>query len=403
MKQPTDQSSVQYKIWSAIDRAYVRMYQLLDVIYTGLYVRFCKVKKTKIVFDSYLGRGYGDNPKYIAEEIMKRGLNWELVWLLDDLNKPLPEGIRAVQYNSCAALRERASAGVWIDNARNFNRTPKKPGQIFLQTWHGGLNFKYVEGAAADKLKPQYVQLAKQDGKESDAIISACGLRTEEYRKYFWLNEKTEILNIGLPRNDALFDPVWVRNNSEYVRQRLGIPKEKKIILYMPTFRDDGSMDGYLTEYDRVLSTMEERFGGSFVFVVRLHPNVQKQTRSLVYSDKVYDGNIFPDAQLLYMASDYIISDYSSSAFDFALLKRPAFLYVKDSERYRKLRGLNENYDTCPFPKADSVEMLLDIIRNFSEQEYEEKFAAFQKIWQPFDDGHAAEHTVDWLKEKMIQ
>ena len=102
------------------------------------------------------------------------------------------------------------------------------------------------------------------------------------------------------------------------------------------------------------------------------------------------------------MASDIMITDYSSAAFDFALLERPVFLCLLDHADYVKMRGLNQVFDSCPFPHCYSNEELIAAIENFSDSEYESKMNEFKKIWKPFDNGHAAEQIVEWLKLFMV-
>ena len=75
-------------------------------------------KKQKIVFVNFCGRGFGDNPKYIAEEILRQRLPWDLVWLVGDMSLDFPEGIRKVKYYSMRSKYELATAKVIISNAK---------------------------------------------------------------------------------------------------------------------------------------------------------------------------------------------------------------------------------------------------------------------------------------------
>ena len=116
--------------------------------YTKLYIATCRTEPKKVVLSSYWGKGYGDNPKYITEEILKQGLDWDIVWMTNGTNMNYPQGVRTVLYGSNDALRELASAKMWVDNVRNSLQPPKKKNQVYPQTWHGGVSFKCVEKAA---------------------------------------------------------------------------------------------------------------------------------------------------------------------------------------------------------------------------------------------------------------
>lgn len=373
----------------------------MTIQYNRLYRKFCTVDKKKVVFSSYWGKGYGDNPKYITEEILKQGLDWDLVWQTNGNEESYPEGVRCVRYGSNEAMRELASAAMWVDNVRNSLYPAKKKNQIYLQTWHGGVSFKCVEKAAEKNLHPDYIRAAKLDGHISDGIVCACRIQKEDFQENFWLNPKTEILECGLPRNDVLFDKKAVADTYARVRQHFGLKQDTRILLYAPTFRDDYSMEGYRLDFEGILAQMRSRFREDIVLVVRLHPNVQDQAGFIDYNDRILNGTTWPDAQELYMAADYMISDYSSSFLDFALLNRPVFLCMLDYEKYRTERGLNEVFEQCPFPRSYTNEQLLEVIGNFSEEKYWEDMAAFREKWQPYDEGHAAKTIVSWMKQKM--
>lgn len=391
-------------LWVIRDYLYVKCRNLLGalrILPLRCLAKFGIINKRKIIFNNFNGKSYGDNPKYIADEILRRNLKWDLAWITNDLSIELPKGVRAVAYGGPEEWLERKTAKVWIDNVRYGERPAKKRGQICLQTWHGGLNFKNVEAAVADKLDPEYVEEAKQDGKNCDGILSGCGLRTADYQEHFWLNPKTEILEYGLPRNDALFDKTLVSKKSAEIRGKLHLSKHQRIILYMPTFRDDQSVDGYTLEYEKILNEFEDRFQSEFAMIVRLHPNVKLSPNVIPFGKKIINATLLPDAQELYMVADYMITDYSSAAFDFSLLGKPVFLCMLDFQKYLSLRGVNDVFYSCPFPHSYSCEELLQQIQKFDEESYTKKLEEYKRIWKPFDDGHAAERTVDWIMRKM--
>ena len=380
-----------------------RSYQCVDNLYTRCVIKNGPIKRNKILFDNFFGKGYGDNPKYIAEEIHKQGLNWDMVWLLGDMSTPLPPYVRAVPYGSNQAKRELATAKVVVNNVRNSMRMPKKKGQVFLQTWHGGLGFKHVEGAAEEKLHPSYVESAKRDGAECDAIISACALQTEDYEKHFWLNPKTKILEVGQPRCDILFsaNPLLLKNR---ICDAFNIPQNAKIILYAPTFRDNGSTEGYALNFKKVVAAFEAKFNTPCVVIVRLHPNAYKFQSAIEYDDKVINGSNYPDIQELYLASSVLITDYSSSAFDCSLLGIPVFVCALDYEQYREARGISHVFDQTPFPKAYSNTELIYQIERYNNELYAQSLELYKNTkWMPYDDGSAAKNTVNWLRNHMVR
>lgn len=378
-----------------------KVYRSLDRYYTALVVRYGRIQKNKIVFDNFWGRGYGENPKYITEELLNENVKCDMVWLSSNEREKFPQNVRKIPYGSNKAKRELATAKVVVYNIRNSMRVSKKKGQIYLQTWHGGLGFKKVEAAVENQLPLLYVQAAKRDGAECDAILSSCALQTEEYRKYFWLSEKTEILEFGLPRCDVLF----AKQNKirENVYAKYGLSKETKIILYAPTFRDDGTVDGYALDYMGVLKAFEEKMGAPCVLIVRLHPNVQYMQNKICYNEKIRNGSIYQDIQELYIAADALITDYSSAAFDCALLGKPVFLCALDHEKYVALRGITPLFYQVPFPRCYTNEALCEEISRYNPERYIEAVERFKNsVWKPYDDGEASKKVVNWLRQKMV-
>ena len=151
----------------------VNMRDLLNAICEMLFqfLAIFPVREKKIVFDNFGGRGYGCDPKYIAEELLKRNESLDLVWLTKDIKCELPEGIRPVRYGSIRAMYELATAKVWIDNIKNAIRLPKKRNQYYIQTWHSSLGLKRNE-QDAEFLKKTYVRRAKRDAAVTDLMYS---------------------------------------------------------------------------------------------------------------------------------------------------------------------------------------------------------------------------------------
>lgn len=109
-------------------------------------------------------RGYGCNPKYIAEEIIRRRLDYDLVWLVGDMNEPMPKEIRKVLYGSTDAEYELSTAKIIVTNTKNSPPYRKKLGQYLIMTWHDGLCagiFKKIEREAEEQLSPNYVAMSK--------------------------------------------------------------------------------------------------------------------------------------------------------------------------------------------------------------------------------------------------
>ena len=300
----------------------------------------CPIKKNKIVMESFGGKNFSDNPKMIALEIVREGKPWDVVWLSNKKPDDLPDEIRWVKYGTIKALYEWGTARVWIDNIRHQVRPIKRRKQYYIQTWHGSFSLKCLEKDCEDKLDKDYVKSAKKDGRITDAIVSSCKFYDDIYSSSFWLNDSAEILKTGSPRNDVLFQ---LRNNhsiNERVRANFKLCKDDFLVLYAPTFRDDHSIDGYIQSFDPIVKAFEENLNRDCRVLIRMHPNVSDQASVFQLSQKIIDVSSYPDAQELALASDCVISDYSSIIFDYMFLQKPVFICALDIKKYNETRGL---------------------------------------------------------------
>lgn len=355
----------------------------------------------KLVFDNFGGRGYGDNPKFITDELLKKTKNLDLVWVVNDINTPVPKGVRKVQYGTWRSFFEWSTSKIWIDNIRNSDRPWKRKKQIYLQTWHGSDGVKLVEKDVEETLSKSYIKMAKYDGRISDAIISSCQLQTAQMKKSFWLTDKVEFLEYGLPRNDDFFQKSKIIKINQMVRDRYNISLDELVVLYMPTFRDDGSTKAYNLDYDRVINSFQEFYNKKVRVLIRFHPNVD---------DMFFDNNderlinvtAYPNPQDLMFTADIMISDYSSAPIDFLLLNRVVFLYMPDYEEYTKLRPLNVNFENLPFIKCYTNFELVEQITRFSNVTYQKCINDYKLINRRFDDGHAAEKCAEWILNKLL-
>ena len=358
------------------------------------------LNKRKLVFDNFGGRGYGDNPKYIADELLKQDKNLDIVWLTKDMSISVPDGVRKVRYGSWRAFLEWSTAKIWVDNIRNSDRPWKRKKQIYLQTWHGSYGVKLVEKDVESTLSTSYLVMAKYDGRISDGIISSCQLQTEQFKRSFWLDDNVEVLEYGLPRNDDFFHSEKITHINQIVRDRYSISLDELVVLYMPTFRDNGSTKAYNLDYDKVISSFQKFYNKEVRVLIRFHPNVDN-TFFKNDDERLINVTDYPDPQDLMFAADIMISDYSSAPTDFMLLNRVVFLYMPDYEEYTKLRPLNPNFNNLPFIKCYTNLELVEQISRFSKMDYHECIDDYKLKNRRFDDGDAARKCAEWIVNQL--
>lgn len=346
------------------------------------------VRKNKVLFSSYAGKKYACNPRVISEALMERG--GEIVWVLPNEASAQFSG-RSVQGGTLRYLYELATAKVWIDNCRKASWIRKRKGQYYIQTWHAGISLKKVEKEVEDVLPGYYIANAKHDSKMADLFLSPCKWCTDKYREAFWYDG--EIMECGLPRSDIFF-----RNPKEYydkVCKHYGVQPGVRFALYAPTFRVNHSTDCYCIDYERLERALEKNWGGKWKILVRLHPNVQKNQNFMTYDENVLNGSAYEEINELIMASDLLITDYSSCSFDAMLANKRVLLFASDIAEYNKDRGTYFELDELPFPLSENNDELMRSVEEFDEIAYQKDVEAFKRRMQMYEDGHATERVVE--------
>ncbi|MBQ8550755.1 MAG: CDP-glycerol glycerophosphotransferase family protein [Clostridia bacterium] len=373
--------------------------KLLKVFFSAVYSLF-PVKKNRVVFSSYYGRGYSDSPKAIAEEMIKRGTDAELIWLCKNEREAatLPPEIKPCPHDSIKRIHALATARVWVDNSRKYERLRKKKSQKYLQCWHG-FPLKRIEKDAVDKMAPDFEKGAIRDSKNIDLLLAYAEADRDILRRCYWYDG--EIAVWGVPRNDVFITPN--PDTAKKVKDAMGLPEDRRLLLYAPTFRADHSTDAYRIDATRIKAACEARFSGEWTVLVRLHPNVAKQSEGLFPYDGngIVDATLYPDMQELLTTSDILITDYSSSMFDFGLSGRLCLRAAFDLEDYMADRNFYFDFEEIPFPAAYSNDDLVAVIEQFDAEKYEQARGEFYKKTAFASDGKAAARCADWIEEKL--
>lgn len=369
-------------------------------IYAATIAKRVPIQKNKVYVDNFIGKGYGGNPQYVVDEILRRKLDWDIVWAVNDIDTPMPNGVRKVEYGTIACAREQASAGIWIDNVRNAHLVRKRQGQIYLQTWHGAFGFKSVEKFAEDQLSDEYIEAAKYDGSITDGILAENKFKMKQYENGFWLSKKTEVLKVGVLEPEYNLSVEQLDSKKNELRNQYGIDKDTFLILYAPTFRNVENVEVYNLDFKRVLDSLEKKTGKSCKLIVRFHPNVNvEKVKSIIdkNDNRILDGRNFPCEVERYIISDMLITDYSAVMYFFSLLHKPVFIYAKDYEEYKKERSLILEIKDVPYPFAQSIEEFEKCVADYDELPYFEKINEFYKKLEVYKVDNPAGKVVEWL------
>ena len=366
-----------------------------------------KIQENKIIASSFGGRKFGDNPLYIFEALRQINPNVDFVWVRHPKEHfATPSYIRTVNKHTLKYFYEYATAKVWIDNELIHSYMQKKEGQYFMETWHGGIGFKrlYFGVKGYDENNGSYPRL-KATTDLADVFLSNCNFFTDICRNGF--RYRGEILQCGFPRNDAIANEELRKHNAEAVRQSLGISNSTSLLLYVPTFRDGTSdvKDKYDVDFTRLISALEERFGGEWKILLRLHPWLQNSpiSEELCCNPKVINVTSYPDVQQLNAVCNACMTDYSSTVFDALLQRIPCFIYANDFDEYQKVRGVYFTPKESPFPYSVNNDELERDVLSFDWDEYNKALDAFILDKGLCEPGNASEQVAlriaSWMKQ----
>ena len=363
-----------------------------------LYIARLLPLQQKIVFNAWAGRGFCDDPKYILLELLKQKVKAKYIWLVNDLNAEMPPQVKKVKFGSWLAMYHYVTAEIWIDNTKSSPKPQKRLGQFYLQTWHACWGIKNAECAVENRLSHSYIEAAKLDASKTDLMYTNNEPEKQKYENAFWYDGP--VINAGSPSLSILFNtPGYIIQKVHYT---FNIPMDTKIAIYAPTFRNKFSAEVYLWDYERIIQTIENRFGEKFVFLLRLHPNISSKKLEIKPSAMIKDVTSYLDIYELLAASDVLITDISSTMGFMAFAKKLVFLFAKDFDEYvSSERTLSYPLEKLPFTISHTVDELEKSIVEFDQKNYNDKCDAFMKDIGFHDDGRGAEKICRILVRQL--
>lgn len=360
------------------------------------------VKSGRVLCWAYNYKQYGCNPRYLTEYLLEHHPDMEIVWAFRrgvDISA-VDKRIKCVRCFSWEYLKMVNSAEFLVTNSRTdpwHIYWSKRPEQKYLMLWHGGAALKRIERDVESKLGFSYVRKAKRDSQVCDLMISGCKANTELIKRSFWYSG--EILEKGIPRNDIFFNTELHSQIRQRINKQYNIAQDSRIVLYAPTFRRSGTLEPYHIDWDKMRPALKRMLQcDKLTIIVRMHPNLinKVDTSELVNFEGVVDGTLYHDMQELLCVSDLLITDYSSSMFDFSMQHRPCLLYATDVEQYD--RGYYYDFTKLPFPLARNQEELHKIISDFDFETYNSQLSDFlDNELGVTESGIAAKALSEWM------
>ncbi len=366
------------------------------------YVRYCEtrfVSKKRVLVESFHGKSISDSPYYMLKEILKEKKYKVYVTTTrasyEDNLKFIKENklkVKLVTLNTKKYMKILATSKYLINNVSFPRCFTKRPGQIYMNTWHGtplktlGKNMKKgiesMYNIQHNFLQSTYLLFPNEFTKD-------CMM--EDYNLNKLYTEKTLIA--GYPRNAIFKD----ENAGNEVRQKLGL-EDKKFYVYMPTWRGNNSYGHMVIKgIEEILDRFEEQLDENHLLYVNLHPNISS---GVDYSKYKYIKGFpveIPNYEFINSA-DALITDYSSIFFDYSITRKPIVLFMYDLEEYMQDRGVYFDIKDLPFQKVYNIDDMCSLLanENLLKENYDDATDYFEKFTK-HDRADISKILVDYM------
>lgn len=376
------------------------------------YKAFCEtedIDEKKVVFEAFAGDKYACNPKAIYEELLKdeRYSDFEFVWIA---NKP--EDFKELLSNPNTSIVKKftnahykayASSKYWVNNMSVAEYLTPREGQVYIETWHGvplkRMGFDIETDVDPRQSKSDMLRKYEEKAKKFTYMLSSSPFYTEKLTSAFAIDKyaSTDIfVNTGYPRNDFLYN--YKEEQRQEILEKLNLPLDKKYILYAPTWRDTQYENGKIVyqvalNFEKFMNRLPE----DYVLLFRAHHHVKSVNSDNAEMSNVINVADVPDINDLYVISDLLITDYSSTMFDYAILKRPMVFYMYDLQDYgENVRGFYFDINEIPGPivqkEEEVADAVLELLNNF---QYDEKYQKFNEKFNTYNSGHSSKNVID--------
>ncbi|MCM1160431.1 MAG: CDP-glycerol glycerophosphotransferase family protein [Roseburia sp.] len=325
----------------------------------------------RILFMCFEAGKYACNPKCVSEYLAEKyGGQLEIIWAFtepEQFSYLEEKGYKLVRYQSKEFYQAALTAKVFLYNMRIPGEIPFRKEQVVISTGHGGGAYKKL---LLDT--PNILDIDKKtiefSTKNTTIFVSSCKKYTKCVIRGAYAYDG-EVLETGMPRNDDLVNGNYEEGRK--VREYFHIPKENKIIIYAPTYRKGTrTANDYGIDAEGIVQAAKERFGGQWTFMYRMHYFIKTELPEVTKDYHVVDATHYSDMQDLIKAADILITDYSSCVWDFSLMDKPCFLYATDIDEYLEKQGFYTDVYDWHFPIGKNNRELMELIRNFNEEEY---------------------------------
>ena len=343
------------------------------------------IRRNRVAFVSMHNENFCDALGAVRDELIKKG-GYELIYITrQDLSLSNP--LKAIAFFLLKSRLLATSKYVFLnDNFMPMGKLNFRKEAVITQLWHAEGAFKKFGLHIPQNDALRKAEIAA-NSKLSYVVCSSEGVR-KIYAEAFGVDEKN-VLPLGAPRVDYLLNEENQTKALEEIHEKYPHTQNKKILLYAPTFRDEPERDKEILKNFNI-SAVREALKEEYEIFIRLHPQIHISDRDTVGATDVTD---FSDVRKLILASDVLVTDYSSICMDFSLLSKKTVFFAYDLEWYTERRDFYFDYESfVPGLVAKTTEDLIEAVKADFQSERNEKFRSFNFS---YTDSFSAKRVVD--------
>lgn len=370
-------------------------------------LKYCRLqlKRNKIIFECFKGKFTNDSPYAIYQELLKSGKDFDFVWVIKDKNSAELDKViatnpmtRTVAFGSKEYFFEYATAKFWVSNCRLPYRLEKRKNQKHVQCWHGTplkrMGFDIEIGNNVNVSRKGLRLAYKTESDRLDYFVSPSPYASKCFVSSFNM-DSNKVIECGYPRNDYLLKNKKSAEEANRIKSKLGLPSEKTVVLYAPTWQDNkfssetGTHIGSnpIDQHIRQMPQFDD-----FVFLYRGHnftttPDKDNQT--------FIDVSSYNHLQELLLVTDVLITDYSSIFFDFMNMDKKIIFFMTNLEEYKtETRGFYLDIEnSLPGNIVENVEDLKKELNN--PQTDKKRLESLNQKFNPYEDGNSSKRLVE--------
>jgi len=398
----TNKLSIKVKIKAIIRKIKTCVRIITFYVITRFLSCFLKLKDNKVLFLSDVRNVLDGNLKFIYEYISDEEYEKILCLKSDRKEKRKFKEKINLLYNIVT------SKYILLDDYSSFISIIKvRRGQEICQLWHGAGAFKKFGYSRQDK------ESNKLTGHKN--YTKAC-VTADDIRWCYAEGFGIDINNVkatGMARTDIFFDEKYIKQKREEIYEEYPFLKNKKVILFAPTYRGTSLRESYYDyeqlDLEKIYNQLKDE---DYIFIFKWHPGLYYKMKSNnecpynleKYKDFYFDFSDKRDVNDLLLITDILITDYSSVIFDYALLNKPIIYFAYDLEEYAGNGGRGLYFDFSEYVYGDIVKNTDEVINSIKNAKVmEDKRDKFINKFMSACDGKSTEKTYKWIFENDIK